>query len=104
MKPKLYSKKRIEQRLASIVADVEKRSPKIPVVLRGGRMITREQFLGAQMANLLWSIGHGGTVMNDTRHGARELCEKWDSIATFRLDNPIVAAELEAQLFPRSTR
>ena len=63
--------------------------------------VTREQFVGAQMANVLWSIGHGGTVLVDTRETARKLAERWDSVSNFRINNPLVALSLEKQLFPK---
>ena len=53
------------------------------------------------MANILYAVARMPDISFDMRQEAAELHEKWDSIATFRLNNPLVAAELEALLFPK---
>jgi len=65
------------------------------------KKITREQFVGAQMANMLYAIAHNQRIDQRTREDAEKLYWRWDSFATFQLHNPIVAAELEARLFPK---
>jgi hypothetical protein len=63
---------------------------------------TPVEFVGAQMANLLYAIEHDAKVPVEYRDKAHALRERWDSLNTFRLNNPITAALLEAALFPES--
>jgi hypothetical protein len=62
------------------------------------RPVTRADFIGAKMANFLFTMAHTNTLDEYTRKEARLLCEQWDLIAVFRLNNPIVKAELEKAL------
>jgi hypothetical protein len=57
--------------------------------------ITRRDFIGAQMSNFLHAIRQDPDVPFHFRDIAADLQEKWDSVAVFRLDNPLVAAELQ---------
>ena len=59
-------------------------------------------FVGAQMSNILYAIGNETGIPAHIRREAKEAQEKWDSIAPLRLNNPIVAMELNATLFPKS--
>ena len=59
------------------------------------RVVTRADFVGTKMANLLFSLKSNPVLPQSTRDEAKKLQEQWDSVCVFRLNNPIVAAELE---------
>jgi hypothetical protein len=61
--------------------------------------VTREQYLGARMANVLFAIANHQHVDPKT---ADKLYKMWDSITDFRINNPFVSIELEKQLFPEN--
>ena len=63
------------------------------------KLPTKQDFVGAQMANFMYALCQDGNVPVAFRTKAKELQTKWDSIARFQLNNPIVAAELEKKLF-----
>ncbi len=65
------------------------------------RGVTRADFVGTKMANLLFQIAQSGYVDRAERDLADKLRKQWDSVCLFRLNNPIVAVELEAKLFPK---
>jgi hypothetical protein len=62
------------------------------------RPVTRADFIGAKMANFLFSIEHNNALDEHTRKEAKNLYEQWDSVCLFRLNNPIIKAELEQAL------
>jgi hypothetical protein len=59
------------------------------------RPVTRADFVGAKMANFLFAMAHNSSLDEHTRDLARTLFEQWDSVCLFRVNNPIVSAELE---------
>jgi len=62
------------------------------------RIATRADFIGAKMANFLWQLRYNKTLTDAEREEAKKLCEQWDSVCLFRLNNPIIKAELEKSL------
>jgi hypothetical protein len=60
---------------------------------------TKQDFVGALMANFLYAVAQEPTVPAYFRAGAKKLQVKWDSLGTFQLQNPIVVAKLEKALF-----
>jgi hypothetical protein len=62
------------------------------------RPVTRADFVGAKMANFLFAMAHNATLDEHTRKEARLLCEQWDNICVFRINNPIIKIELEKAL------
>jgi hypothetical protein len=64
--------------------------------------LTKMEFVGAQMSNFLYNLTHNSGVSEDDRARAKKLCDRWDSISNsgYRINNPIVVAELEEQFFP----
>jgi len=59
------------------------------------RPVTRADFIGAKMANFLFNLKYNTALKPEDRAYAESLQKQWDSIAVFRIDNPIVAAEYE---------
>lgn len=59
---------------------------------------TRAQYVGAKMANFLYNLKSNQALSKEDRERAALLQNQWDVLATFRLDNPIVGAELEKAL------
>jgi hypothetical protein len=59
------------------------------------RPVTRADFIGAKMANFLFSLQYEKALSPEQRALAKLLMEQWDSVAVFRVNNPITAAELE---------
>jgi hypothetical protein len=59
------------------------------------RPVTRADFIGAKMANFLFNLKYNTALSESDREYAKKLQEQWDSVAVFRVDNPIVSAELE---------
>jgi hypothetical protein len=59
------------------------------------RPVTRADFIGAKMANFLFNLKYNSNLSEKDRAYATTLQEQWDSVAVFRIDNPIVAAEYE---------
>jgi hypothetical protein len=59
------------------------------------RPVTRADFIGAKMANFLYSMAQNSALPQHERAEAKKLYEQWDSVCLFRLNNPIVIAELE---------
>lgn len=62
---------------------------------------TPTEFVAAQMSNLLYAVEHDASVPIEYRNQAHDLREKWDSVTEYRLNNPITAALLEAEFFPK---
>jgi hypothetical protein len=60
--------------------------------------VTRADFVGAKMANFLHAMGQNPALDEATRREARLLCQQWDVICLFRINNPIVKADLEKAL------
>ena len=60
--------------------------------------ITRRDFVGAQMSNFLYALKQESWLPEEYRQKAAHLQEEWDAVSIFQLNNPIVAAELEANL------
>jgi len=62
--------------------------------------ITRRDFIGAQMANLLNNLAQRasdrGGLEAHIRAEAIELVEKWDAVAVIHLNNPITLANIRA--------
>lgn len=61
------------------------------------RSITAREFVGTKMANFLHSLKQSQFLPHEMKAEAEKLQEQWDSVCSFRLNNPIVIAELEAQ-------
>jgi len=59
------------------------------------RPVTRADFIGAKMANFLFNLKYNTALSERDREYAKKLQEQWDSVAVFRIDNPIVSAEYE---------
>ena len=59
------------------------------------RPVTRADFIGAKMANFLFNLKYNTNLSASDREFAKKLQEQWDSVAVFRIDNPIVSAEYE---------
>ena len=59
------------------------------------RPVTRADFIGAKMANFLFNLKYNTALSASDREFATKLQEQWDSVAVFRIDNPIVSAEYE---------
>lgn len=59
------------------------------------RPVTRADFIGAKMANFLFAMNQNTALDQHTRDEAKILYEQWDSVCLFRLNNPIIKAELE---------
>jgi len=59
------------------------------------RPVTRADFIGAKMANFLFNLKYNTALSATDREYATKLQEQWDSIAVFRVDNPLVAADYE---------
>ena len=59
------------------------------------RPVTRADFIGAKMANFLFNLKYNTALSERDREYAKTLQEQWDSVAVFRIDNPIVSAEYE---------
>ncbi len=59
-----------------------------------------KDFTGTQMANFLDQMTKDTRLPLHYRNRAELLKERWDSICSFRLNNPIVNANLEKELFP----
>lgn len=59
------------------------------------RPVTRADFIGAKMANFLFNLKYNTNLSEKDREYAKKLQEQWDSVAVFRIDNPIVSAEYE---------
>ena len=72
-----------------------------PKARRQRRGVTRADFVGTKMANLLFSIAQSTFIDRPTRDLADKLREQWDSVCPMRLSNPIVLIELEAKFFPK---
>jgi len=72
-----------------------------PKARRQRRGVTRADFVGTKMANLLFEVAQNEFIDRNIRDLANKLREQWDSICSFRLNNPIVLIELEAKLFPK---
>lgn len=62
------------------------------------KLPTRAQYVGAKMANFLYNLKSNQALSKEDRERAALLQNQWDTLATFRLDNPIVGAELEKAL------
>jgi hypothetical protein len=62
--------------------------------------VSPAEFAGTQMANFLELLSKQSYIPEWYRRDAKKLYERWDSICSFRLNNPIVASELEKELFP----
>ena len=58
--------------------------------------VTRRDFIGAQMSNLLHAIKQDVAVSQEFRKSAADLQEKWDTVAVFSLNNPLVAADMQS--------
>lgn len=63
--------------------------------------ISRKDFVGALMSNLLFQLQYHPELPQYVREAADRLQRQWDEVCDFRLLNPIVIAELEAQLFTK---
>jgi hypothetical protein len=74
-----------------------------PKTRRQRRGVTRADFVGTKMANLLLAVAQSAYTPEYVRQEATKLQEQWDSICAFRLNNPIVLVELEAKLFPKDS-
>jgi len=59
------------------------------------RPVTRADFIGAKMANFLFNLKYNPALSASDREWAKTLQEQWDSVAVFRIDNPIVSYEYE---------
>jgi hypothetical protein len=59
------------------------------------RPVTRADFIGAKMANFLYAMAQNPALDAHTREEAKTLCDQWDSVCLFRINNPIIKAELE---------
>ena len=59
------------------------------------RPVTRADFIGAKMSNFLFNLKYNTSLSERDREFAKTLQEQWDSVAVFRIDNPIVSAEYE---------
>jgi len=59
------------------------------------RPVTRADFIGAKMANFLFNLKYNTALSEKDREYCKTLQEQWDSVAVFRIDNPIVSAEYE---------
>lgn len=62
------------------------------------RPVTRADFVGAKMANFLYAMAQDKRLDEHTRQEAKTLYEQWDSVCLFRLNNPIIKAELESAM------
>jgi hypothetical protein len=62
--------------------------------------VSPAEFAGTQMANMLALLATGNKIPPEYRKEATKLYERWDRTVAFRLNNPIVAVELEKALFP----
>jgi len=62
--------------------------------------VSRLDFIGTQMANFLHGLKYENGLPEFKRKQAIILQERWDSVCSFRLNNPIVASDLEKELFP----
>jgi hypothetical protein len=62
------------------------------------RPVTRADFIGAKMANFLFNLKYNTALSEKDREYAKTLQEQWDSVAVFRVDNPLVAADYEKAL------
>jgi hypothetical protein len=62
------------------------------------RPVTRADFIGAKMANFLFNLKYNEALSQKDRDYAKLLQEQWDSVAVFRIDNPIVSLEYEKAL------
>jgi hypothetical protein len=60
------------------------------------------EFVAAQMSNLLYAMEYDANVPQAYRDKAHDLREKLDSIAEYRLNNPITMAVLDAEFFPKA--
>ncbi len=72
-----------------------------PKARRQRRGVTRADFVGTKMANLLFQIAQSGYVDRAERDLADKLRKQWDSVYPMRLNNPTVLIELEAKFFPK---
>ncbi len=61
---------------------------------------TKAEFVGAMMSNLLWEIAQSKYAPPEIKEQATLFQQRWDSVSTFRLNNPITLANLEKEFFP----
>jgi hypothetical protein len=62
--------------------------------------VSRMDFVGTKMANVLELMSRQPYIPEWYRRDAEKLYKQWDAVCSFRLNNPIVTAELEKELFP----
>ena len=58
----------------------------------------RREFVGCEMANLLYLVKTTEGVPKHIRERAALLQERWDTVSDFRLDNPITEYEMAEKL------
>ena len=59
---------------------------------------SKREFVGCEMANLLYCVKTADGVPKHIRERAALLQERWDTVSDFRLDNPIAEAETAEKL------